>query len=201
MSPSFAPSSMKAAITSVYIVIAVCTPWIDVFRSATICEIATFMTLESSTITNCADARMRIGAHLRKASAAPERTSARAQLLREELQGLARLRRLGAGRVDVALGEEGAALGGDLEGLCRAALRRELEDARPVGIEPQLDHHLAREPGRRGLELEHEDGPQEREVLERDPLGRVLGEEGALLLGEQLAQRRGARGHVQHRRS
>ena len=65
MSPSFAPSSMNAAITSVYIVIAVCTPWIVVSRSSTICEIATFMTLESSTITNCAEAKMIIGSHLR----------------------------------------------------------------------------------------------------------------------------------------
>src|SRR3954468_8692544 len=65
MSPSFAPSSMNAAITSVYIVIAVCTPWIVVSRSSTICEIATFMTLESRTITNCAEARMSMGSHLR----------------------------------------------------------------------------------------------------------------------------------------
>jgi hypothetical protein len=64
MSPSLAPSSMNAAITSVYSVIAVCTPWIDVSRSSTICEIATFMTLESSTITNWAEARMSMGSHL-----------------------------------------------------------------------------------------------------------------------------------------
>src|SRR2546421_12116867 len=36
-----------------------------VSRSATICEIDTFMTLLSSTITNCADARMAMGSHLR----------------------------------------------------------------------------------------------------------------------------------------
>ena len=65
MSPSFAPSSMNAAITSVYRVIAVCTPWIVVSRSSTICEIATFITLESSTMTNWAEARMIIGSHLR----------------------------------------------------------------------------------------------------------------------------------------
>ena len=56
---------MNAAITSVYSVIAVCTPWIVVSRSSTICEIATFMTLESSTMTNCAEAKMIIGSHLR----------------------------------------------------------------------------------------------------------------------------------------
>ena len=59
---------MNAAITSVYSVIAVCTPWIVVCRSSTICEIATFMTLESSTMTNCADARMIMGSHLRIAT-------------------------------------------------------------------------------------------------------------------------------------
>ena len=65
MSPSFAPTSMKAAITSVYIVIALCTPVTVVFRSSTICEIETFITLESSTIMNWADARMISGSHLR----------------------------------------------------------------------------------------------------------------------------------------
>ena len=64
MSPSFAPTSMNAAITSVYAVIAPWTPWIVVFRSATICEIDTFMTLESSTITNCAAARIISGSQL-----------------------------------------------------------------------------------------------------------------------------------------
>ena len=56
---------MNAAITSVYIVIAVCTPWIVVSRSSTICEIATFMTLVSSTITNWAEASMMRGIHFR----------------------------------------------------------------------------------------------------------------------------------------
>ena len=56
---------MNAAITSVYRVIAVWTPWIVVSRSSTICEIATFITLESSTITNWADARISRGSHLR----------------------------------------------------------------------------------------------------------------------------------------
>jgi hypothetical protein len=65
MSPSFAPSSMNAAITSVYSVIAVCTPWIVVSRSAAICVIATFMTLVSSTITNCAADNITRGIHLR----------------------------------------------------------------------------------------------------------------------------------------
>src|SRR3954469_2626041 len=38
-----------------------CTPWMFVFRSSTICEIATFMTLESRTITNCAAANTAMG--------------------------------------------------------------------------------------------------------------------------------------------
>ena len=56
---------MNAAITSVYIVIALCTPVTVVFRSSTICEIETFITLESSTMMNWADARMISGSHLR----------------------------------------------------------------------------------------------------------------------------------------
>src|SRR5690242_548817 len=42
-----------------------------VSRSATICEIDTFMTLLSSTITNCADARMAMGSHLRIGEVSP----------------------------------------------------------------------------------------------------------------------------------
>jgi hypothetical protein len=38
-----------------------------VFRSSTICEIETFITLESSTMMNCADARIMRGSHLRTA--------------------------------------------------------------------------------------------------------------------------------------
>ena len=58
---------MNAAITSVYIVIALCTPVTVVFRSATICEIETFITLESSTMMNWAAARIVSGSHLRTA--------------------------------------------------------------------------------------------------------------------------------------
>src|SRR5947209_8474 len=52
---------------------AVWTPWIEVCRSSTICEIATFMTLVSSTITNCADASIAMGIHLRTVSARSRR--------------------------------------------------------------------------------------------------------------------------------
>src|SRR6187549_1088020 len=56
---------MNAAITSVYMVMAAWTPVTVVSRSATICEIETFITLESSTITNCAAARMIRGSQRR----------------------------------------------------------------------------------------------------------------------------------------
>ena len=46
-------------------VIALCTPVTVVLRSATICEIETFITLESSTMMNWADARIISGSHLR----------------------------------------------------------------------------------------------------------------------------------------
>src|SRR3954454_16286049 len=54
MSPSRAPTSMNAAITSVYAVIASCMPCTVVSRSSTTCEIDTFMTVVSSTMMNCA---------------------------------------------------------------------------------------------------------------------------------------------------
>src|SRR5438270_2268799 len=65
MSPSFAPVSMNAAITSVYAVIASCTSGTVVCRSLTICEIDTFMTVLSSTITNWAVPSSRIVVRLR----------------------------------------------------------------------------------------------------------------------------------------
>src|SRR3954449_8925595 len=65
MSPSLAPVSIRAAITSAYSVIAAWTPWIEVLRSAVICEIETFITLVSSVMTNWPEARMTIGIHLR----------------------------------------------------------------------------------------------------------------------------------------
>jgi hypothetical protein len=40
-----------------------------------------------------------------------------------------------------------------------------------------------------GLELEDEDRPEDREVVDRGPRRRVLGVERTLLFGEQLAQR------------
>ena len=45
------------------------TPWIVVSRSATICEIDTFMTLLSRTITNWAAARIAIGTQLARMGA------------------------------------------------------------------------------------------------------------------------------------
>src|SRR3954452_9743291 len=65
MSPSLAPVSIRAAMTSAYKVIAACTPWIEVLRSAVICEIETFITLVSSVMTNWPEARMTIGIHWR----------------------------------------------------------------------------------------------------------------------------------------
>ncbi len=49
---------MNAAITSVYIVIAVCRPTTVVSRSATTCVIDTFITVVSSTMMNWAVARI-----------------------------------------------------------------------------------------------------------------------------------------------
>ncbi len=57
-SPSLPPSSMKAAITRVYMVMAVCKPTTVVFRSSATWVIDTFMTVVSSTMMNCAAASM-----------------------------------------------------------------------------------------------------------------------------------------------
>src|SRR5436190_16744345 len=60
MSLSLPPVSMNAPITSAYMVIATWTSVTRVWRSATTCEIDTFMTVVSRTITNWAIPRMRI---------------------------------------------------------------------------------------------------------------------------------------------
>src|SRR3954451_19776050 len=78
MSPSFAPASINAAMTRVYAVIASWTPEIVVSRSLTICEIDTFMTLLSSTITNCAAASTEIGSQTRRVACSAIRPIVRA---------------------------------------------------------------------------------------------------------------------------
>ena len=57
-SPSLPPRSMNAAMTSVYMVMAVCMPTMVVLRSAATCEIDTFITVVSSTMMNWAAASM-----------------------------------------------------------------------------------------------------------------------------------------------
>src|SRR4029450_6263403 len=108
------------------------------------------------------------------------------ELTREELEGRLRLRLLLAGQVQALLGQVGPRLQHHVEHLRRSAPRRELEDPRPVGIQPQLGHQLATVTGRRDLELEDEHGTQHREVVQLDSRGGVLGVERALLLGEEL---------------
>jgi uncharacterized membrane protein len=86
------------------------------------------------------------------------------------------------------LAEEYPRLGSDLERLRRQALRRELEDAAAVRVEPQLRDHLAREVARLPLQLEHEDRPEHREIFQIDPVRSVSPVQGTLLLGVKLAQ-------------
>ena len=118
--------------------------------------------------------------------------------LREVLERRPRLRLLLVSRVDALRGEERAGLGGDLERLARLALRRELEDPRAVRIEPHLGDQPAVVALGRVLQLEDEERAEDREVVERDPVGRVLGEERPLLLREELAQRPLARDGFLH---
>ena len=95
---------MNAAITSVYSVIAVCTPWIDVSRSSTIWEIATFMTLESSTMMNWAEAKISMGSHLRTAaspSPLPKRAAMRRPTCRLESLAYKRGQRMRAQKAKI----------------------------------------------------------------------------------------------------
>ena len=84
--------------------------------------------------------------------------------------------------VDAVPAEEGPRLGRGAEGLCRVALRRQLEDAGAVGEQPELRDEPPPESLGRELELEDEDRPEHGEILEADPVGRVPLEELALLL-------------------
>ena len=101
-----------------------------------------------------------------------------------------------AGEVDAVLAEVDLRLGRDLERLRGQALGRELEDAVAARVEPQLGDHLARVVARLPFELQHEDRPEHREIVQLDPLRGVRLIEGALLLGVELAQRALAEQHL-----
>src|SRR5512132_800244 len=107
---------------------------------------------------------------------------------REVLQRLLRLRLLLAGEVDALAGEVRPCLCSDLERLVRRGAGRELEHARAVGVDPHLGDEPAPELLWREAQLEHEDRPEDRQVVELDPR-RMLGEVRALLLREELAHR------------
>ena len=91
------------------------------------------------------------------------------------------------------LAEESPPLGRHLERLPRSALRRELEDPRPVGIEPELGERRAIEPlgawtsasGRRSA-------PATTDRRASMPSGAWVAKKRPLLLPEQLPQRPGA---------
>ena len=80
------------------------------------------------------------------------------------------------------------------------ALGGELQDAAAVGVEPHLEDELVGELRRRERDLEHEDGPEDREIVQLEPLRRVRLVEGALLLVERLAHRRLGQAHQLGRR-
>ena len=64
-------------------------------------------------------------------------------------------------------------LGRDLHRLGRGALRRELEDARAVRVEPELGDERTPEPRGHHFSLRTKIGPEHREIVELDALGRV----------------------------
>ncbi len=110
------------------------------------------------------------------------------QLLGEEVQGGAGLGLLLAAEVDPHVREVAPRLEGDRQRVPWGALGRQLEDAGTVGVEPELGDDPAAEGLRRHLQLEERDGAERDEVLEADPIRRVLLEQGPLLLVEQLLQ-------------
>src|ERR671914_785658 len=118
-----------------------------------------------------------------------ERMPSGIQVAHEVVERRRRLGLLLAREVDAASGQERAGLGCDLEHLPRRAFGRQLEDPRPVRIQPQLGDRLAAELLGREVELEHEDRAEQGEVVELEPGRRMRRVEGALLLREQLAGR------------
>ena len=84
----------------------------------------------------------------------------------EELQCRAGLGLLLARQVDTLVDEMGTCRRRNLEGVGRLAFRRQLEDPRPIGIEPQLRHHRLVEVLGLELQLEDRDRPQWCQVVE-----------------------------------
>ena len=112
------------------------------------------------------------------------------QLVGEELQRACRLRRLLAGKVDAAVAQVGpssrpttwnASLG--------STLRRQFENPRSVGVQPELDGHLPPEVLRRELELQHIERTEDGELVELETGWRMSRVEVALAGGEEFADR------------
>src|SRR4051812_1579135 len=94
----------------------------------------------------------------------------RRELRREQLERRLGLRLGLAGEIEADSLEIGARLGAHLERLLREPLGRELEDPRAVRQEPHLDGQPAAELRRDGGELQHEDRPEDAEIVEPEAL-------------------------------
>src|SRR6187455_1865912 len=92
-------------------------------------------------------------------AAAPARggSGGAGELCGEELERRLRLRLLFAEEVEAFAGQERLHLDRQVERLGRQTLRRELEDARPVRVEPELGHEPPGEALRRVLQFQDED--------------------------------------------
>src|SRR5438034_264814 len=93
---------------------------------------------------------------------------ARVEVRGEVLERGARLGLLLARALDAARGEERAHLAGDLQRLAGRALGRQLEDARPVRVHPQLDDHAPVDALGGALDLDHEDRAEQDQVVQGD---------------------------------
>jgi hypothetical protein len=105
----------------------------------------------------------------------------------EELERDASLRLLLSREAHSLRGEESPRLRSSLERFVGPALRRQFQDRGVVRVEPQLRREPALEAMGRELQLEDEDRAQDREVIQADPVRRVLGVKRSLLLREELA--------------
>src|SRR5438128_435324 len=107
------------------------------------------------------------GAHPAGRVTRPSRGVHFPEFLSELLEGGACLGFSAAFDVDAVLREEGLELHGELKGFVGAALRRNLEDARAVRVEPELDDDPAIEVLRNVLDPQEKGRPQRRERLQR----------------------------------
>src|SRR6185503_5027106 len=111
-----------------------------------------------------------MASRIREASSSEYATDLLVQPRAEELERAVGLGVLLSGGVDLALGQERAGLGRDVERVARRTAQRELEDSRVVRVEPELGHQAVAEVGWREPQLQDEDRAEHLQRVELEPL-------------------------------